>query len=123
MGLAWRQSPGGGHRQRPRSLTETETTETRDPVTSPPLPVPDRIARGQLSPKSWPQLFKFHPVDFIRFFVPAGCYRRNDSRTVHYPARLYFCDRIGPTANARRRAPGTLIFLPALESHDRNTGS
>jgi hypothetical protein len=32
--------------------------ETRDPVTSPPLPVPDRIARGQLSPKSWPQLFQ-----------------------------------------------------------------
>src|ERR1700694_5314440 len=31
--------------------------ETRDPVTSPPLPVPDRIARGQPSPKGWPQLF------------------------------------------------------------------
>src|SRR5260221_10296991 len=55
MGLARRQPPGGLYRQRPRPLT-TETTETRDPVTSPPLPVPDRIARGQLSPKSWPQL-------------------------------------------------------------------
>jgi hypothetical protein len=32
-------------------------TRTRDPVTSPPLPVPDRIARGQPSPKGWPQLF------------------------------------------------------------------
>src|SRR4051794_24175504 len=31
--------------------------ELRDPVTSPPLPVPDRIARGQASPKAWPQLF------------------------------------------------------------------
>src|SRR6202165_4790367 len=31
--------------------------ETRDPLTSPPPPVPDRIARGQPSPKSWPQLF------------------------------------------------------------------
>jgi hypothetical protein len=35
----------------------TNILELRDPVTSPPLPVPDRIARGQLSPKSWPQLF------------------------------------------------------------------
>src|SRR5579871_2092907 len=32
--------------------------ELRDPVTSPPLPVPDRFARGQASPKAWPQLFQ-----------------------------------------------------------------
>ncbi len=57
MGLAWRWPPGGCHRQRPRSVTKQRNKETRDPVTSPPLPVPDRIARGQLSPKSWPQLF------------------------------------------------------------------
>src|SRR6202030_1203454 len=42
---------------RPRSRTRQRNNRTRDPVTSPPLPVPDRIARGQLSPKSWPQLF------------------------------------------------------------------
>src|SRR6202166_4829842 len=35
----------------------TGNNRTRDPVTSPPLPVPDRIARGQPSPKGWPQLF------------------------------------------------------------------
>src|SRR5882672_6948588 len=57
MGLAWRWPPGGCHRQRPRSVTKQRNKETRDPVTSPPLPVPDRVARGQLSPKSWPQLF------------------------------------------------------------------
>ena len=43
-------------RQRPRSLTN-RILGTRDPVTSPPLPVPDRIARGQPSPKGWPHLF------------------------------------------------------------------
>src|SRR6202167_2699488 len=58
VGFAGRQPTRAGHRQRPRSLTHNEITETRDPVTSPPLPVPDRIARGQLSPKSWPQLFQ-----------------------------------------------------------------
>ena len=36
---------------------ETRILRTRDPVTSPPLPVPDRFARGQPSPKGWPQLF------------------------------------------------------------------
>jgi hypothetical protein len=41
----------------PAPAITDETTETRDPVTSPPLPVPDRIARGQPSPKGWPQLF------------------------------------------------------------------
>ena len=46
----------------PATADETGTQETRDPVTSPPLPVPDRIARGQLSPKSWPQLFVGCPV-------------------------------------------------------------
>src|SRR5882672_4385959 len=54
MGLAWRRPPRGRHGQRP--ITK-QITETRDPVTSPPLPVPDRIARGQLSPQSWPHLF------------------------------------------------------------------
>src|SRR5260370_8093417 len=39
------------------ATTDNEITETRDPVTSPPLPVPDRIARGRASPKSRPQLF------------------------------------------------------------------
>src|SRR5260370_28695265 len=67
MGLACRQPPGSRHRQRPRSLT-TRDTETRDTVTSPPLPVPDRIARGQLSPKSLPQLFcTAQTLDLLEF--------------------------------------------------------
>ena len=57
LGLARRQPPGGRHRQRSRSLNEQGIIRTRDPVTSPPLPVPDRFARGQPSPKGWPQLF------------------------------------------------------------------
>jgi len=68
MGLAWRWPPGGCHRQRPRSVTKQRNKETRDPVTSPPLPVPDRIARGQLSPKSWPQLFwRLQLLDLLGF--------------------------------------------------------
>ncbi len=43
--------------------------ETRDPVTSPPLPVPDRIARGQLSPKGWPHPFLRR---YRRYFVWAA---------------------------------------------------
>src|SRR5712664_477118 len=74
MGLAWRWPPGGCHRQRPRSVTKQRNKETRDPVTSPPLPVPDRIARGQLSPKSWPQLFwtvqTLNLLGFCDFKVP-----------------------------------------------------
>jgi hypothetical protein len=59
---------------RPRSRTKQRNKETRDPVTSPPLPVPDRIARGQLSPKSWPQLFwtvqTLNLLGFCDFKVP-----------------------------------------------------
>jgi hypothetical protein len=42
---------------RPRAEQGLDDHRTRDPVTSPPLPVPDRIARGQPSPNGWPQLF------------------------------------------------------------------
>jgi hypothetical protein len=49
MGLARRQPPGCCDGQRKGSLRET-FSELRDPVTSPPLPVPDRFARGQAPP-------------------------------------------------------------------------
>ena len=62
LGLARRQPPGGRHRQLARPLTSNRNSGTRDPVTSPPLPVPDRFARGQPSPKGWPQLFVGCPV-------------------------------------------------------------
>src|SRR5512138_2129386 len=45
-------------RSRPPAPAEEGFLRTRDPVTSPPLPVPDRFARGQASPKAWPQLFR-----------------------------------------------------------------
>ena len=57
VGLARRQPPGGRHRQRHAIDNDIRNLRTRDPVTSPPLPVPDRFARGQPSPKGWPQLF------------------------------------------------------------------
>src|ERR1700712_4307488 len=56
VGLARRQPPGACNRLVTRSLTNKDLP-TRDPVTSPPLPVPDRFARGQPSPKGWPHLF------------------------------------------------------------------
>ncbi len=40
-----------------RDQSQERDNELRDPVTSPPLPVPDRFARGQPSPNGWPQLF------------------------------------------------------------------
>ena len=40
-----------------QTANDNRNLGTRDPVTSPPLPVPDRFARGQPSPKGWPQLF------------------------------------------------------------------
>jgi len=57
VGLAWRQAAQRSPPQRPRALGRYEKTETRDPVNIPTPPVPDRIARGQLSPKGWPHPF------------------------------------------------------------------
>src|ERR1700730_202443 len=119
MGLAWRQPSRGLNRQRPL----TKENRTRDPVTSPPLPVPDRIARGQLSPKSWPQLFwamcemdhtSWQP-DGPRFRSPDGASQFNirgwQGRWRQYCADglvLYGPDRCGPVAY-----PATWLCRPA----------
>jgi alkylhydroperoxidase family enzyme len=56
VGRARRAAPGNLHRHVIDALTETQ--EFRDPghVPTPPRPQTG-FARGQLSPKSWPQLF------------------------------------------------------------------
>jgi hypothetical protein len=50
MGLAWRFPSGSCDGK--FTLNRNFNTETHDPVVSPPLPVPDRIVRGQLSPRA-----------------------------------------------------------------------
>src|SRR5258707_13010196 len=90
MGLARRRPPGRCDGECERSLNKiaegvlkkATIIELRDPVTSPPLPVPDLFALGQLPPKSCPQLFK---VPLTTGWIGPGrmqdaAIARNDSR-------------------------------------------
>ena len=56
LGFAWRQPPGGRYCHRPRIPRTTRQRRHATRSHPPPSQIPDRIARGQLSPQFWPQL-------------------------------------------------------------------
>jgi hypothetical protein len=91
------------HPPPPAPADNNENYRTRDPVTSPPLPVPDRIARGQLSPKSWPQLF------WGQRFAGKPLVSRGFSRSPEYANRRFGTERYGNRTHRHGENPGNLF--------------
>src|ERR1700722_17895424 len=90
-----------GPRPPPPAPADTnEITETRDPVTSPPLPVPDRIARGQPPPRlAAPFLGPVNP-DFVADTINPAPRTTARKRRPRRPLRR---GRSRETARARRQ--------------------
>src|SRR3974390_2415697 len=113
MGLARRQPAGGLDRNRNRSLIE----ELRDPVTSPPLPVPDRIACGQASPKAWPQLFLKPRQARKAKGHSAPTSQWGTQRTLSVPTRTYR-EVLALMDGAEEKASRPFMACPAAQTID-----